>query len=98
MTINYDTNYEALQLAKEIVDEKLEIFNRAIIDLQEEAKETEMHQHASSPDERVTDLAIFRCAGFKKACQIYSCMGLMFISSLLTNLPTTDLKYLILYA
>lgn len=52
MTINYDTNYEALQLAKEIVDEKLEIFNRAIIDLQEEAKETETHQHASSPDER----------------------------------------------
>jgi len=52
MTINYDTNYEALQLAKEIVDEKLEIFNRAIIDLQEEAKETKTHQHASCPDEK----------------------------------------------
>jgi len=53
MTINYDTNYEALQLAKEIVDEKLEIFNQAIIDLQKETKETETHQHASSPDEKV---------------------------------------------
>jgi len=51
MTINYDTNYEALKHANEIAEEKVEIFNRAIIDLQEETKESEDRQRASSPDE-----------------------------------------------
>jgi cation transport regulator ChaB len=51
MTINYDTNYEAMKRANEIAEEKLEIFNRAIISLQEETKEAEDKRHASSPDE-----------------------------------------------
>jgi len=51
MTINYDINYEAMKRANEIADEKLEIFNRAIISLQEETKEAEDKRHASSPDE-----------------------------------------------
>jgi len=51
MTINYDINYEAMKRANEIAEEKLEIFNRAIISLQEEAKESENRRHASGSDE-----------------------------------------------
>jgi len=51
MTINYDIDYEAMRRANEIAEEKLEIFNRAIISLQEASKESESRQHASVSDE-----------------------------------------------
>jgi len=51
MTIHCDIDYEAMRRANEIAEEKLEIFNRAIISLQEETKESEDRQHASGSDE-----------------------------------------------
>jgi len=51
LEIHYDINYEAMKRANEIAEEKLEIFIRAIISLQEETKESENRQHASVSDE-----------------------------------------------